>query len=370
MANTFGRFTQKVLVQHLGDSGEDLFIRAHAKKPLRENASPEEVADFIRLTEKLVSIIAPKETASEIIHILKTRASELRKRDAEDRTRRTSAPLQEGKAAEVEMLTRSINDEIAGFLHGLKSPQPASQAGQVAGAKPGVSPVQDAEPAESKPPECAQPESVQTDVPQLAGAVLTANIDAEIEVFLQKFPLPNEVDITDFAKYLTFKYEKDTRQIEKEIVDRVRDEIKAVISRSKIQNEIQEFLTKYPQPRDDDIDDFIRYLKILKLSFREEDIRSQVERERLYRKFNVPKKKMAPTITTDIDKLIQRFKSVDKESIRDVMMQQGLGYLIQNESGGESVNDFVELVSPDASEVKNMLEGLGLKHLVRDKEEQ
>lgn len=369
MTSTFGRFTQKVLAYHLGDTGEDLFIRVHAKKPLRENASPEEISDFIRLTEKLVLLITTKEIAAEIIHILEKRASELKNiknTDAVQMTPRISAAAQtEPPVVEGEMLTRSINDEIAGFLHGLKSQETVPQAGQAAvAAKPVESATQDVKPADSKPPECEQQPETQENV------ILTANINDEIEIFLQKFPLPNEIDITDFAKYLTFKYEKDVKLIEKEIVDRIRDEIKAVISRNKIQNEIQEFLTKYPQPNDDDVEDFIRYLRILKLNFSEEYIRSQIERERLYRKFNVPKKKMAPTVATDIDKLIQRFKSVDKESIRDVMVQQGLGYLIKNESGGESVNDFVELVSPDASEVKNMLEGLGLKHLVRDKEGQ
>lgn len=193
---------------------------------------------------------------------------------------------------------------------------------------------------------------------------LDDEIDKELNVFLEKNILPTENDVTDYAKYLAMKYGGDARTVEKNLIDKIRSHVKDTISRKKIVNEIRIFLDNFPQANKNDIDDFIKYSQMLKLNLNEDYMRTQIENQRLARKFGNFQKDEAP----EIDKFIDIVKvSKDKSAIGNAMKKQGLTYLIKDESGDpdKSLTDFIELITPTEKEMKDALQNMGLDHLVK-----
>lgn len=188
-------------------------------------------------------------------------------------------------------------------------------------------------------------------------------IDKEINTFLEKNILPTEKDVLDYAKYLTMKYGGDARTVEKNLIEQVKLHVKDSISRKKIKEEIRIFLDNFPQANKNDIDDFIKYTHLLKLSFVEDELKAQIENERLVRKFGGGKEERQ-----EIDKFIDFVKvSNDKGKVGEAMKKQGLTYLIQDESGNtdKSLSDFIELITPSEKDMKEALQSMGLDHLVK-----
>ncbi|VVB88810.1 Uncharacterised protein [uncultured archaeon] len=193
---------------------------------------------------------------------------------------------------------------------------------------------------------------------------LDVEIDKEINTFLEKNILPTENDVTDYAKYLAMKYGGDARTVEKNLIDKVRSHVKDTISRKKIMNEIRLFLNNFPGANKTDIDDFITYSRMLKLNFNDDEMRLQIESERLARKFGNFHKDEAP----EIDKFIDILKvSKDKSAVGNAMKKQGLTYLIKDESGDpdKSLTDFMELIVPSEKDMKDALQNMGLDHLIK-----
>ncbi len=75
-----------------------------------------------------------------------------------------------------------------------------------------------------------------------------------------------------------------------------------------------------------------------------------IEKERLYRKFHGQKE---VTEATEIDKFINFVKTTgDKDSVGKLMKKQGLGYLIEDESGVsyKALAEIVDLISQEDKE--------------------
>lgn len=203
-----------------------------------------------------------------------------------------------------------------------------------------------------------------TNKPEL---VINSDITKEIDIFLEKNTLPTERDVSDYSKYLTLKYGGTARNVEKEIIEKVKIHIKKTISRNKIKEEINELLTRFEQPTKSDIDDFINYIRLSKLVFHEDELRDEIEKERLYRKFHGPQDTV---ITSEINELVSLLKNTNnKDALSKKLRKQELSYLIKDESGvsDKSVSDFVKLMTPTEEDTKGTLEELGLKHLISDK---
>ena len=193
-------------------------------------------------------------------------------------------------------------------------------------------------------------------------------IEKEISTFLADNQLPNEKIITDYAKYLSIKYGGNAQKVEKDITEKVKIHIKAGISRKKINEEIINFLARYIDPTEKDVSDFIHYIRLSKIVFQENDVREQIEKERLYRKFHGHQEIEK---TSELDQFINFVKtSNDKEAIGKLMEKQGLSYLIKDEKGvsDKSLSEFVELMTPNEKDMKNALEEMGLNHLINKKD--
>lgn len=193
------------------------------------------------------------------------------------------------------------------------------------------------------------------------------DIEIEINKFLSNNQLPNEKDISDYAKYLTIKYGGSAAKVEKDLIEKVRKHIISEINRKKINVEINNFLTRYEEPTEKDVSDFISYLRLVKLDIQENVLREQLEKERLFRKFHRPGE--TPE-TSELDQFINFVKtSNDKKTIGKSMQKQGLAYLIKDDNGvsDKSISEFVELVTPNEKDMKNALEEMGLKHMIVNK---
>lgn len=203
--------------------------------------------------------------------------------------------------------------------------------------------------------------------PKKPEPAVNSDITKEIDTFLEKNTLPTERDVSDYSKYLTLKYGGTAKNVEKEIIEKVKTQIKKTISRNKIKEEINEFLNRFQQPTKDDIDDFINFIRLSKLVFHEDELRDEIEKERLYRKFHGPQDTV---ITSEINELVNLIKNTNnKDALSKKLRKQELSYLIKDESGvsDKSVSDFVKLMTPTEEDTKDTLEDLGLKHLISDK---
>ncbi len=205
----------------------------------------------------------------------------------------------------------------------------------------------------------------QTSKPQ-AQVSLSGDIDREINTFLSNNNLPSEADIMDYSKLLTIKFGGNAKSVEKELIDKVKLHVKAGIGRQMLKVEIHKFLSRFQQPEKADMDDFVKYMNFLKLNLPENEVRDQVEKERLYRKFHEPQQ----VETSEIDQLISMVKTnTDKESLGKLMQKQGLSYLIKDDKGvtDKSISEFVELMTPNEDDMKDALAGMGLTHLISKK---
>ncbi len=193
---------------------------------------------------------------------------------------------------------------------------------------------------------------------------ISADIDKEINLFLSNNSLPTEADITDYAKYLTMKYGGNAKSLEKDLIDKVKLHVKAGIGRKLLKSEVYKFLARYQQPDKNDMDDFVKYINFLKLGISESEVREHIEKERLYRKFHEPQE----IGSSELDQFISVVKTSnnDKDAIAKLMQKQGLSYLIKDETGvsDQYLSEFVELMSPNENDMKDALEGMGLKHLI------
>lgn len=195
---------------------------------------------------------------------------------------------------------------------------------------------------------------------------ISSDIDKEINAFLAKAALPSERDISDYAKFLTNKFGINVKQAEKDIIEKVKIHVKDAISRKKILEELDNFLTKFPQPTENDVDDFVNYILFLKINISPDQLRNIVEKERLCRKFHG--KEITEEKTT-LDQFIQTAKAHDKNELSNTMQKQGITYLIKNEKGFSDnlLSEYADLLAPSEADTKATLEELGFEHMIKKK---
>ncbi len=203
--------------------------------------------------------------------------------------------------------------------------------------------------------------------PQKPAAIpISADIDKEIDAFLARTSLPSESDISDYAKFLTIKFGVEAKRAEKDVIEKVKTHVKDGINRKKILEELDNFLTKFPQPTENDVGDFVNYIRLLKIDFPSDQLRDMVEKERLYRKFHEEGNK---TEKTTFDRFIENAKTLDKKELGKAMQKQGITYLIKDEKGisDNLLSEYAELLTPSEKDTRDTLEGLGLKHMIKKK---
>lgn len=200
-----------------------------------------------------------------------------------------------------------------------------------------------------------------------SGSVLTSDMEQEIDTFLVKNSLPTEKDVAEYTKYLTLKYGGIAKNVEKEIIEKIKIYIKKTISHKRIKEEINDLLIRFHEPTKNDIDDFINYIRLSKLDFQEDELRDEIEKERLFRKFHGPQDTAMPS---EINELVNLIKNTNNNDVLSKKLRkQELSYLIKDESGisDKSVSEFVNLMTPSEEDTKDTLEELGLKHLIHEK---
>jgi len=193
-------------------------------------------------------------------------------------------------------------------------------------------------------------------------------MEVEIAEFLKKHDLPTEQHVMDYTKYLTLKYGGSAEKIEKELIESVRVHVKEAMGRNRINEEITKFLGRFSNPSKDDVDEFIKYLNMLKLNFHEEELHERIEKIRLFRKFNAVQEPGAVE-NPHVGELINLIRNGDKDTISKAMHKQGLSYLVKDKSGmsGNELAEFIKLATPSESDMKENLEGMGLEHLIKKK---
>lgn len=90
-----------------------------------------------------------------------------------------------------------------------------------------------------------------------------------------------------------------------------------------------------------------------------------IEKERLYLKFHG--ERHIAEEASELDQFIDIFKRHDKNDISSAMQKQEISYLIKDEGGvsDELLSEFVDLMKPNENDMRDALEGLGLKHMIR-----
>ena len=110
------------------------------------------------------------------------------------------------------------------------------------------------------------------------------------------------------------------------------------------------------------MDDFVDYIRLMKMDCSEAGLREQIETERLCRKFQDP---IAAEITSDIDTFINMIKSYsDKNDIVKAFEERELSYIITDETG---VSDklLFNLIEQIMQIEKDSLGGIYLKHIAK-----
>ncbi len=175
-------------------------------------------------------------------------------------------------------------------------------------------------------------------------------LSKEIEEFFKKFELPTETDISDYIKYLTLKYGINEKKIENDIMERAKANVRNAIITNRLKEEINGFLTGYPQPKPSDINDFINFIHLSKLNYPEDKLMQLIEKERLYRKFHGTLEVNEPTELSQFISSVKR--TTDKDAIGKLMKKQGLIYLIKDDSGVsyKALTEIVDIISPAEKE--------------------
>lgn len=207
------------------------------------------------------------------------------------------------------------------------------------------------------------------DQPEPQNVTLNEDIEKELDSFLPKNNLPVDDDIDDFAKYLSMKYGGDTDNVKKEIIDKVKKNIKDKLTLKKINLEIENFLSRYPEPEKTDVNDFVNFLRLSKMCPDEKKLRDQIEKERLFRKFHGQENEDVVD-NPEVDEFFNSIEGLNNEDdINKAMKDQKLSYLIKNDSDVPDplLNEFIDLMTPDKDDLEATLNGMGLEHMIKQK---
>ena len=281
MTNPFAEFARKTLIEHLGVSGKDLFLKVNSRKSIEEIYDKDEILKIIKTMENIIIAINGKETAEEIGLILRNKIIEIEKSDTE------------------------IKKENL--------------------------------------------------------------LIKEAEEFFSKNELPSETEIRYHAKYLALKNGININEIENKITDHVKSHIKKIISAKRIKVEICGFLDRFPQPEKPDIIDFVNYIRLSRIIYPETQLKEDIEKERILRKFYRVHELVEPSLIDQFMSFVKENR--DREVIKKYLEKEGNIYLIKE---GESVSEtllseLIDLMVISENEVKDVLAQMGLQHMIENK---
>ncbi|MCX9012450.1 MAG: hypothetical protein OIN66_15190 [Candidatus Methanoperedens sp.] len=148
-------------------------------------------------------------------------------------------------------------------------------------------------------------------------------ISSKIDEFLMKNTLPAENEITRYATFLALKYGSDAKKVKKIIIEKAKVHVKNEISRKAIRKEIHNFLLRYPQPTQRDMDEFVNYINLLKQNLHSSsEIQQLIEKERLCLRFS---ESQAMKETPELDQFINIIQTNnDKRKIIEAMQKKEL----------------------------------------------
>jgi hypothetical protein len=274
----------QILNANFGSRSKRIIDKVKSKKKLKDTSNMEDFEEFINLIECNIGIFSRKNNAVNICNTMRSKAIEL------DISK---------QATDIHnaLLTETTELSITEFLRKIN--------------------ITDA---------CAFRTAEQQ-------KHIEFSIDKKIEEFLSKHTLPTEGDINRYATFLAYKYYEDVKNIKKNITEKARNRVKTALGRKVIREEIKNLVIKYPQLTQTDIDDFIKYVHLLKLNFQEDELRQQIEDELHYRKFYESQSQDTEG-TPEFARFLDIIKTCDdKKDIGKEMQRQGIIYLIEDESG-------------------------------------
>jgi len=297
----FFEYCAQILNTNIGYRQKTIIDKARSKKKLNEKSDLADFEEFINLIELYVSMISGKNNAVNICSAIRNKAIELNiSKQAKDIF----------NALRIESSELSINE----FLKNIN--------------------VNDVCTFRTKPKE-----KTDEKIP------IKFSMNKKIEEFLKKHTLPNESIINKFATKLSFKFCEDIKKVKQEVIKKIKFRVKNTLIRKAIQNEIRNFLELFPQPTQTDIEDFIKHIRLSKLNFQEDELRQQILDEKLYRKFYQSQVIVEPDELAQFLDIIKTYD--DKNDIKKEMQRQGIGYLIEDESGisDKSLDEYIEPIT-------------------------
>jgi hypothetical protein len=311
MADEFLKYCSQTLEAKIGPLAKGIINIAQSKKSLNENSVLNDYEEFINVIETGIRIISGKNYAANLCNTLRSKAIEISvNKDAVDICK--------------SIITETNDFNINDFLRRINITDIGSAVEITQKLK-----------------------------------LTQGFINTKIDEFLKSSILPTERGITRYAISLSVKYGIDAEKAKKDIIAQIKIQVKDAIGTKAQREVINNFLTICPQPNENDIKYFIKYINLLKLKFDELDFKQKIEKERLYRKFQEPQ---PVEEHSELDQFIESIKTLNNEKdLSKEMRKQDLGYLIKDESGisDKMLVEFAKLVMLSKRET---LEGILLEN--------
>ena len=316
IATEFLKYCTQYLGDYIGEISEGVIDKIQSRKNLNDASNIDDVLEFIGVLENSISVISGKNNAITICKHLKEKTMELNLANETDELRNTLR----NEASDININEFLARINAVNFLNDLR-------------------PIDKIEKKTS------------------------SEMYPDIDRFLMKNVIPVESEITEFSEDLALKYRVDAQKIKKDLIEKVNVNFKNEFNKKAIKAEINKFLFRYPVPSKEDIDDFVNYFNLLKSTYSEEQIREQIETERLYLKFQDP---VLTEKISEFDKLIDQIKGYrDKNDIIRILEEKEVSYLIKDEN---RVSDklLFELIELIPLFEKDPVGGAYLNQLVRE----
>lgn len=341
LSTEFLNYCSQFLDADFGAISEGMINKVLSKKKLDDSSNISDIEEFINYIDFSIGVISGKSNANTMCKHLREKAMELNL-ITETTEIKNSFKTEATDININEFLARihvgNIIKDIKPIEIGEKRMHPVLPVqGDIKGDVPGS--VQG---------------GVQVDV--------RGDVNGNIDLFLVRNVLPAKGEISRFSADIQLKYGDNGEKVKKDIIEKVKHNLKNEIDKKLIKAEINKFLYKYPFPAKPDVDDFVNYIGLLKLKTNESELREQIETERLFRKFHDP---ILMEKTSEIDKFINLMKGFsDKNDIIRTLEERELSYLIKDDTG-ISEKLLFNLVERIILIEKDSLGGLYLERMVR-----
>lgn len=185
-------------------------------------------------------------------------------------------------------------------------------------------------------------------------------IDREIYSFvLRNELLPDEMSIAVFTGELHAKYHIEGAVIDKNIIQKVRANVRKGIIRRQVHDELKLFLARFPEPTQADLDDFISLVHLAKIDFSADEVMELMEKERLFSKFHGSHEEVA----SKLDHFVNDIKNCrDMKMLSDMLKESGHSYLVRDESGISDalLSELITLLVPVREIIRLSLDKPGL----------